>query len=556
MSGRARRALADAVRATRPRWRQLALSVLLGTGAVLAAVGLLTTSGYLISRAAQRPEILALSVAIVGVRFFGIARALLRYLERLVSHDLAFRTLGDLRRRFLARLLPLVPGGLPGRRSELLGRFVDDVDRLQDLYLRALAPPLVALFAGLGAVLVALLILPAAAAVLAAMLAAGGLLAPWLTRLSARRAGRRQAAARSTLGTDVLEIASGSAEIAMAGREREWLDRVEEDGAALGSLQRRDAVSAGLAAGLGTALAAAAAVCVAAVAIPAVHDGEIAGVLLGALVLLAIASFEAVAPLGAAAASIDACADSALRVGEVVDREPAIVDPPDPTPVPAGCDLVATDLRFRREGQSGWLLDGLGLRLEQGSSLALLGASGSGKTTLVELLVRLLAPSGGRLRLGGVDLASVSERDLRATVRLAPQDAYLFATTIRDNVAVGRGDADDEEIAGALETVGLGGWLASLAEGLDTFVGEGGRQVSGGQRQRIAAARLLLSGARFLILDEPTAHLDRAAAALMERRFTDLARSGPGLLWVTHEPAELSCFDRVVRLEGGRLLGC
>ena len=234
MSPRARDALRGAVLATRPRWRRLALSVLLGTAAVLAAVGLLTTSGYLVSRAAQQPEILALSVAIVGVRFFGIARALLRYLERLVSHDLAFRTLTDLRRRFFARLVPLVPGGLAGSaRSELLSRFVGDVDRLQDLYLRALAPPLVAALAGAGAVLVAFLMLPAAAVALAAMLLMAGVLAPMLTRLSARSAGRRQAAARSALGTDMIEVASGSAEIAVAGREQEWLSRIEADGARL-----------------------------------------------------------------------------------------------------------------------------------------------------------------------------------------------------------------------------------------------------------------------------------------------------------------------------------
>ncbi len=466
MSPRARDALRGAVLATRPRWRRLALSVLLGTAAVLAAVGLLTTSGYLVSRAAQQPEILALSVAIVGVRFFGIARALLRYLERLVSHDLAFRTLTDLRRRFFARLVPLVPGGLVGSaRSELLSRFVGDVDRLQDLYLRALAPPLVAALAGAGAVLVAFLMLPAAAVALAAMLLMAGVLAPMLTRLSARSAGRRQAAARSALGTDMIEVASGSAEIAVAGREQEWLSRIESDGARLAHLQRRDALTGGLSVGLGTTLAAAGAVAVAAVAIPAVHSGALSGVLLAALVLLAIASFEAVAPLSAAAASIDACAESALRIDEILEREPAIADPPSPVSLTGEGSLSARGVRFRYPESAEWVLDGVDLELRPGRAVALLGPSGSGKSTLAELLVRLRAPAEGRVTLGGVDIAAAAEEDLRSAIRLAPQDAYLFGTTLRDNVAIGRADASDAEIAAALEGVGLGGWLASLPAG-------------------------------------------------------------------------------------------
>ncbi|MBN1530459.1 MAG: hypothetical protein JW895_15460, partial [Thermoleophilaceae bacterium] len=158
-----RRALWEAARATRPRWRLLARSVALGTAALVAATALLAVSGYLISRASQRPDVLALGVAIAAVRGLAVARAILRYLERLASHDLAFRTLADLRGRFFRAIVPLVPGGLGGaRRADLLSRLVGDVDRLQDLYLRALGPPLVALAAGAAAVAIATLMLPAA----------------------------------------------------------------------------------------------------------------------------------------------------------------------------------------------------------------------------------------------------------------------------------------------------------------------------------------------------------------------------------------------------------
>lgn len=170
--------------ATRERWGRFGYSALLGAVTVLAAVGLLTTSGYLISRAAEQPEILSLTVAIVGVRFFGITRSLLLYAERLVSHDLAFRSLADLRRRFIEKLVPLVPGGLDQPASgDLLSRFVGNVDRLQDLYLRALTPPFIALATSAVCVAVAAIILPVAGLVLVVMLLLGGVASPALNPL-------------------------------------------------------------------------------------------------------------------------------------------------------------------------------------------------------------------------------------------------------------------------------------------------------------------------------------------------------------------------------------
>jgi thiol reductant ABC exporter CydC subunit len=550
-----RGALWRAVGETRSRRGLLALSVLLAAGAVLAAVGLLTTSGYLISRAAQRPEILSLGVAIVGVRFFGISRALLRYAERLVSHDLAFRTLTDLRARFFARLVPLVPAGLAGqRRGDLLARFVGDVDRLQDLYLRGLGPPLAALVAGGISVLVAALILPAAGLALLALLLAAGVLAPALVRWSARSAGRRQAAARSALQNDLVEIAAGSAELAMAGREADWIARSERDGARLSRLQRRDALSGGLAAGLGTALAAGGIVAMTAVAIPAVGSGALAGTMLAALALLTMGAFEAVAPLGAAAASIDACSSAATRLEEVVERRPPVEEPSQPRPLGAIGGLEMRGVRFRYSSAGPWLLDGVDLRLLPGRSVALLGPSGCGKSTLAELAIRFRDPDAGAISVGGVDTREADGEEVREAVRLAPQDAYLFTTTLRDNVAVGRAGAGDPEIVAALEAVGLGGWLASLPDGLGTEVGEAGAMVSGGQRQRIAAARLLLADARFLIFDEPTTHLDPEGAAALQRRLAALAHEGgPGVLVVTHEAADLDAFDEVLLLEDGRI---
>ncbi len=526
----------------------------LGAVAVLAAVGLLTTSGYLISRAAQHPEILSLAIAIVGVRFFGLLRALARYGERLVSHDVALRSIGAVRRRFFAALVPLVPAGLgTHRRGELLSRFVADVDRLQDVYLRALLPPLIALVASAGALLVAVLLYPPAALVLAVSLLAGALLVPALTRRAARSASRNQAAARAELSAGLVEICAGAGEIVVAGRERDWIERSDNASARLAAIQRRDALGGGLGFGLQAALLTGTAVALAAVAIPAVGSGALPGVLLAAVVLLGIAAQEAVAPMPAAAASIDSCSVAAERIGEIVDAPAPTIEPADPAPLPARGAIVADGVGFAYPGGERLLHD-IDLRWEPGQSLALSGPSGCGKTTLAELLVRFADPTEGSITLGGVDLCAVDDSALRSVVLLAAQDAYAFSVSLRENLLLGNPDADDVALVVALERVGLGPWFASLPEGLGTRLGEQGATISGGQRQRIAVARALLSPARFLILDEPTAHVDPEAAVALLGELRREADAGRGVLVITHEPTGTEDFDRHLRLESGRLL--
>ncbi len=544
--------LGRAALATRNRWKLLLLSVLLGAATVLAAVGLLTASGYLISRAAERPEILSLTVAIVGVRFFGISRALLRYGERLSSHDLAFRTLTDLRGRFFQRLIPLVPAGVDGsRRADLMSRFVGDVDKLQDLYLRALSPPLVAMFCSAVCVALAAIILPVAGLVLAVMLLLGGLAAPALTRWSARTAGRRQAKARGALAGDLHEIAVGGAEIAVAGREEDWLARALEDDRNLVSLQRRDAMSGGLAEGLGTMLAVGAAVAVTAASIPAVSSGELNGVMLAALALLSMGAFEAITPLSQAAAIIDATDEAAGRIEEVTERPVPVENPERPRPIPAGGPLRLEGVDFAYKAGDGLVLDRANLEIRPGEAVALKGPSGIGKSTLAELLVRFRDVDEGRITFGGTDIRELDQDELREAIRLAPQDAYMFNTTIAENVKLGRPEADRERILEALGEAGLEDWINSLPDGADSLVGEEGSKVSGGQRQRIAAARVFLSRARFLIFDEPTAHLDPDGAASLESCLVGRRDRGCGILVITHTIADPANFDRILELRNG-----
>ncbi|HSD78611.1 MAG TPA: ABC transporter ATP-binding protein, partial [Solirubrobacteraceae bacterium] len=256
--------------------------------------------------------------------------------------------------------------------------------------------------------------------------------------------------------------------------------------------------------------------------------------------------------LGAAAQHLEASAHAAARLETVTGAAPSIADPPLPAPLPAGAAALE-DVSARFPGATGDVLRGVSLAVAPGRAVALVGPSGAGKTTVANLLARFLDPVAGRVTLGGADLRTGAQDDLRARVRLVEQDAHLFATSVRANVALARPGATDGEIAGALRAAGLGAWLEALPDGLATLVGEHGAQVSGGQRSRIAAARALLCDAEILVVDEPAAHLDPAGARELLHRLAAERDRGRGVLVISHATDGLDAFDEVVVLEDGRV---
>jgi len=549
-----RLALRPLARLQQGEWRKLALSVLLGWGAVIAGLGLMATSGFLISRAAQRPQILALTGAITAVRGFALARALLRYLERLVSHDLALRVLARLRTGFYAALAPLGPAALGGRRrGDLLARFVADVDSLQDLYLRALAPPLVALLVILAAGIAAAIMLPLAGAVLTVSLLVSAVLVSSLALLVAAGTGRRQAAARAALTDELVEALEGSVELAVAGRAPERVARIDAAGRRLLRIGLRDAFAGAGATTLQSLCVGATVLALLLAAIPATRHGRLSVVLLAAVVMLALGAFEGLAPLPMAARRLRACAEAARRLDELSSLAPVVSDPPRPRPLPADpqTPLVVEHVSHSLPDGRALLVD-VSLTLTPGCRVAVTGPSGTGKTTLAELLVRFADPQNGAVRLGSTDLRQLALDDVRASVILIAQDAHVFTTTVRENLLLARRSAGEQELWAALAAVRLDSFVRTLPQGLDTLVGEDGDDLSGGQRQRLTVARALVSDARFIVLDEPTAQLDQRTAAELLAGI-DAAAGTRGLLVITHRTAEVAGFDAIHELRDGRL---
>ncbi|GAA0517743.1 thiol reductant ABC exporter subunit CydD [Streptomyces mordarskii] len=550
-----RGALARVRGAARGGRGRFGLALLLGSLALLSAVGLMAVSGWLISRAAQQPPVLYLMVAVTATRAFGIGRAVFRYAERLVSHDAVLRVLAELRVAVYRRLERLAPAGLGRtRRGDLLSRLVADVDAVQDYFLRWLLPVGTALTVGVASVGFLTWVLPEAGAVLAAGLLVAGVAVPLVSGALARRAERRLAPARGALSAQVVDLLAGAAELTVAGALPRRLDAVRRADGVLTRIARRAAAAAGTGAGLSALVCGLTVTAAAWVGVPAVADGRIHGVWLAVVMLTPLAAFEAVAGLPLAVQHRQRVRRAAERVYEVLD-EPLPVREPDEArreeapgaPYP----LVLRGITARHPGQCAPALDGFGLELRPGRRVAVVGPSGAGKSTLAQVLLRFLDIEGGTFSLAGRDAAGLDGDAVRRLVGLCAQDAHVFDSSLRENLRLARPDASDDELRAALAGARLLDWVDGLPDGLDTLVGEQGARLSGGQRQRLALARALLADFPVLVLDEPAEHLDLPTADALTADLLS-ATQGRTTVLITHRLAGLDAVDEVIVLDGGR----
>ncbi len=549
------RPLLRLLRLARPLRARLLAAVLAGAAATCCGVALLAVSGFLLARASQHPGIVAISVAVVAVRGLSAGRGVSRYLERLASHDVAFRILADIRTAVYRAAERLAPAGLAAFRSgDLLARLISDVDATQDLFLRGIGPPLAAAVAGGAAVAACLLILAPAGAVLALGLLTAGVAVPAVAVVVSRRSARLTAPARGELGATLTGVLTGAADLLAFGADDDALAAAAAVDARLTRLERRSAVAVGAGTGLMTLVSGLTVWGVLVLGVLAVSGGTLGRVPLAVVTLAALASFEAVTVLPAAALQLGSARAAARRLAAVLDAPGPVTEPARPRPLPPGpVHLRLRGVRVRYAPDGPLALDGLDLDLAPGRRVGLVGPVGAGKSTVAAVLLRFCEPAGGTVTLGGADLAAYRADDVRTVIGGCPQDSHVFVGTVRDNLRLARPGATDGELADAAARARLLPWIRGLPRGWDTQVGTHGTAMSGGERQRLILARALLADPAVLILDEPTAHLDRETAAALT---ADLLRltAGRTTLLITHDMRGLELLDEIVVLDRGRVV--
>ncbi|MFE1168797.1 thiol reductant ABC exporter subunit CydC [Nocardiopsis sp. NPDC058789] len=539
----------------RPRSARFALGVLLGAAATGSGVALLGVAAWMLATAADHPSITALSVAVVATRALGVSKGVTRYLERLVTHDAAFRTLAEVRVRVYERLARTEPFGR-FRSGDLVSRLVNDTEATLDLLVRGLTPPLVSVVTGGATVLFLTVVYVPGGLLLAAGLLLAGLAVPLAAAALGRGPGRREARARGRLSTTLVDTLQGAPDLVAYGAMERQVARVNEADAELTRVARRDAATLGLSAGA-TALITGLTVWGALfLGVLAVEEGTIGPTALAVLVLTTLAAFEIVAPLPAVAARLGAIRASGERLFGVLDTPPAVA-PPAREGLEIDPDADATvrirDLRVRYGPEEPWALDGVDLEIPAGETVAVVGPSGAGKSTLASVLLRFRDPDGGRVEIGGVDVTDYPADEVRRVVSGVPQDPHVFASTLRENLRLASPGAGDEELWAALRRARLAGEVEAMPKGLDTQVGSHGMGLSGGMRQRLALARAVLAAPRVLVLDEPTAHLDPDTRDAVVDDLLDAAE-GFSTLLITHDLTGLDRVDRVHVVRDGRVI--
>ena len=556
----------------------MALAILLGVSTLACAIGLSVVAAWLIARAAQIDALwMDLAVAAVAVRFFGIGRALFRYLERLASHKVALLGVADLRHTVYRILAGRPAKNIAAlRRGEILARTGGDVDSVGDFVVKSVLPGMVTAITAIATVILFWFLAPLAALTLLICLMMAGVVGPLLTIRSARIAELASQQAQIELTASAQNLMMNASELAVSGRLQAAQDHLNQVEQVIQRLKDKAARPSAIAAFIDNISMGAAVLCGFLIGTPLVVSGQLWDVNLAILVLAPLAAFEGTSQLAAAAVQLVSSGAAATRLVDLMggadyveaalkqiyaeDAAPASDAVPEVAVNAEGhrteispvteveAHLVAKDLEI------GWpggpiIASGIDLELRPGKALAIVGRSGIGKSTLLYTLAGLIPPRGGSLTLGGIDITTLPRHTVSEKIVMTAEDAHIFATTALENIRVARANVGTVEAEKLLQEAGMGPWLKAAPDGLDTVLGMDGAALSGGERRRILLARALATPAQLLALDEPGEHLDGALADQLVSDLLATGKSGErGVLLVTHRLSALDKADEVIVL--------
>jgi len=568
----------------------VALAVMLSFLTIAANIGLMGTSGYLIAKAALRPEnVLLIYVPIVGVRFFGLSRGVFRYLERLAAHNVTFKVLHRMRLWLYERIEPSGSALLKRKRGgNLLGSLISDIEQLQHYYLRLFAPPIVFVLTLILVVSFISLQHYTLGLALFAMLVVAGIFLPYGSYRASRQSGVKLVQARTSMYEETLDLLRGLATLQQYGivqQQRQVLEAVQQQ---LNEQQRREHRRESINNGLMTLMTQLGMWVLLLLAIPLVGDGTIAPYMLPAILLMALASFEAAAPLPQAFAMSSSIVTAANRVFQLADAQHEAIEQSEAKAAAQTSALSDQEQGERKqeeesehkqtleqaqaasERQEAWrcelkqvsfcyagseqlALNHISLSLTAGKQIAVVGESGAGKSTLLQALLKLQPLQSGSITINGSSYSELSEEQVRSHFAVVSQQVQLFNATVAENLRLGNREASIEQLRAAARLAEIDEFIMTLPQGYDTMIGEYGAKLSGGQRQRLALARALLKPSAAILFDEPATGLDHLTQkAFRSNIVQELDKRA--MLWITHRLADTARMDEVIVLRQGKVV--
>ncbi|HIF9057391.1 cysteine/glutathione ABC transporter ATP-binding protein/permease CydC [Photobacterium damselae subsp. damselae] len=540
----------------RKHWFGLTLGMILGLATILAAISLLTLSGWFIAASAVAGLTIAREtfnymLPGAGVRGFSMARTAGRWGERVVSHNATFKLLADLRIFFFRKLTPLIPGRQTNLRdADLLNRLVADVDAMDHVYLRLVSPLIVGVLS-LVAVTVFLSWFDLTIGLtLGAILLALMLLLPVIFYRLGKRNGEALTYSKANYRITLLDWIQGQAELLLFNAEERYRVQAESEQQSLLTAQRKMANLTGVANAILMAATGWTLVLITWIAADGV-GGNLPDPFVAMVAFATMASFELMMPVAGAFQYLGQTLTSARRLNEIIEAKPDTPFDPNGYQAKAQGNITIENISYTYYGSEQPVLKQVNLSLKQGEKLAILGRTGCGKSTLLQLLTRNWDPQQGQISLDGIPLPQWQEGALRNAMTVVSQRVDVFNGSLRENLLLAKPQASDAECVQALEQVGLTTLLDG--QGLDTWLGEGGRQISGGERRRLGIARALLHDAPILLMDEPTEGLDRRTEQQILELLLEHAKDKT-VIFITHRLIGLDEMDQICLMDEGRII--
>ena len=524
-------------------------AILLAVATIVTGIGLMSTSGYLISRAAQRPMIVDLFMITAAVRFFGISRAVVRYFDRLVSHDLTFKILLYMRSKVYRSIDSMSLAWLMGRRpGDLLARLVTDIEALQNAYLRIVSPVITAVLISFLTILALWFFDPLLALATFFFHVLSGIIVPVISVQMAKGRGKADVNTRAGLKVLLVDKIQGLQDVLWLGRKKSTTDEFSGMQQKLDGIQLKNAGASGILEGLSSLFANTGMFTVLILAIPLVMRGEIPGVMLAMLSLGVLSSFEAMQVLGNSFLQLENSVESSRRLFSLTENQTSEKQIPQSQNFPKNQNLSFRNVSFSYEKEH-ITLQNINFEIPASSKTAIVGPTGSGKSTLINLILKFWEPQSGEILLGDTNIMNLDDNQLRSIFTLASQDVFIFNRSFRENLLVANPLATEEVMTDKLNSVGL----QFLADKLNIETGNQGMKLSGGERQLFSIARSLMKKTPVLILDEPSANLDIDT----ERRVFDLIlerSKDQTLILITHRLLNMEKMDQILVMSKGEIV--